>query len=70
MAGDSLKRPPVGFDASHPMLEDLKRKDFIGAMDVADNEILDGELIKTSLDAFRTARPFMRFLCQALGVPF
>lgn len=70
LAGDSLKRPPLGFDASHPMLEDLKRKDFIGAMDVADNEILDGELIKTSLDAFRTARPFMRFLCQTLGVPF
>ena len=28
MAGDSLKRPPAGFDPNHPLVEDLKRKDF------------------------------------------
>ena len=27
--GDSLQRPPKGFDAEHPLIEDLKRKDFI-----------------------------------------
>ena len=29
--GGSLKRPPRGFPADHPCIEDLKRTDFIGA---------------------------------------
>ena len=29
--GGSLKRPPRGFPADHPWIEDLKRTDFIGA---------------------------------------
>lgn len=28
-AGDSLKSAPRGFDPEHPLVEDLKRKDFI-----------------------------------------
>src|SRR4051812_3733008 len=28
LAGESLKRPPPGFDAGHPLIEDIKRKDF------------------------------------------
>ena len=27
LEGDSLKRPPKGFDPEHPRIEDLKRKD-------------------------------------------
>ena len=29
LTGLSLKRPPRGFDPNHPMIEDLKRKDFV-----------------------------------------
>jgi uncharacterized protein (TIGR02453 family) len=29
LGGDSLKRPPRGFDPDHPLIEDLKRKDFV-----------------------------------------
>ena len=29
MYGESLKRPPPGYDPGHPLIEDLKRKDFI-----------------------------------------
>src|SRR5437870_4211940 len=28
--GDSLKRPPAGFDPAHPLIEDIKRKSFTG----------------------------------------
>src|SRR6516225_6904620 len=31
MAGESLKRPPPGFDAGHPFIEDIKRKDLTSA---------------------------------------
>src|SRR2546423_4311299 len=30
LIGDALKRPPPGFEANHPLIEDLKRKDFVG----------------------------------------
>ena len=29
LEGDSLKRPPRGYEADHPLVEDLKRKDFV-----------------------------------------
>ena len=29
LSGDSLKRPPRGYPADHPLIEDLKRKDHI-----------------------------------------
>ena len=31
LEGDSLKRPPRGYEADHPLVEDLKRKDFVAA---------------------------------------
>ena len=34
LRGQSLKRPPRGYDAAHPMIEDLKRKDFIAGDDL------------------------------------
>ena len=40
--GESLKRPPRGFDANHPLIEDLKRKDFIGTGEL-DEEIVCGD---------------------------
>jgi uncharacterized protein (TIGR02453 family) len=30
LEGDSLKRPPRGFPPDHPLVEDLKRTDFLG----------------------------------------
>ena len=70
LAGDSLKRPPSGYAAEHPLIDDLKRKDFIGVAEVAADALFEGSFVDDCLDAFRTARPFMRFLCQALEVPF
>ena len=34
LAGDSLKRPPRGFDPDHPLIEDLKRKDFLASIEI------------------------------------
>ena len=30
LAGDSLSRPPRGYAADHPAIDDIRRKDFIG----------------------------------------
>lgn len=70
LEGESLKRAPGGFDLDHELIDDLKRKDFIAVQHVpqsfATNAKLPAELAKT----YRVGLPLMRFLCDALNVPF
>ena len=69
-AGDSLKRPPKGYDADHPLIDDLKRKDFIVVQSLDARTITQPDFVKQSTDAFKAAVPFTRFLCNAIGVGF
>ncbi|MGH2729035.1 MAG: DUF2461 domain-containing protein, partial [Actinomycetota bacterium] len=68
--GDSLKRPPGGYDGNHPFVEDLKRKDFIGVASIAQRSVTSNGFIRDYAHMCRAARPFMRFLCESVGVPF
>ena len=70
LAGDRLKRPPKDFDPEHPLIEDLKWKDYIGIAERPDSFVTDGELHKALAKMFKAGTPFMRFLCEALAVPF
>ena len=70
LEGDSLKRAPKGFDPEHPLIEDLRRKDFIGVNSVTQAYATDPDLPKALASSFRDGLPLMRFLCDALSVPF
>ena len=70
LAGESLKRPPRDFPADHPLIEDLKRKDFIGACELNEEEVLDARFLDRVASSFTAARPLMRFLCEAINIPF
>jgi uncharacterized protein (TIGR02453 family) len=70
LRGDSLKRSPRGFPADHPHVEDLKRTDFIGLSEVSERDVLDEAFADGVAARFATARRWMRFLCEALKVPF
>ena len=70
LVGDSLKRAPKGFDPQHPLIVDLKRKDFIAIQNLDLGEVSSKDFIKASAAAFRSAKPLMRFLCEAIHVPF
>ncbi len=70
LRGESLVRPPKGFSADHPHIEDLKRKDFIAVCPLADQDVLGQALVDTCLVRFRAAEPWMRFLCHAGAAPF
>jgi len=69
-AGDSLKRPPKGFDAEHPLIDDLKRKDHICLCELDHDELFDPAIVKNSIAKFRLTKPYMAFLCKAIGVKF
>ncbi len=70
LEGDRLKRPPKGFDPEHALVEDLKRKDFIGVAKVPQKKITSPDLPQELAKVFGAATPLMRFLCEAVSVPF
>ena len=70
IGGDSLKKAPRGFDEDHPLIEDLKRKDFIASTRVTQKSITSDHFMDDFAGNCRRAAPFMKFLCEAVGVPF
>ncbi|MEM7481883.1 MAG: DUF2461 domain-containing protein [Acidobacteriota bacterium] len=70
LAGDSLKRPPRGYDADHPLIDDLKRKDFIAITHLTEKDALAPGLLDRLEALCRQTAPLMRFLCKAVDVPF
>src|SRR6266849_4338954 len=52
MAGESLKRPPAGYAAAHPLIEDIKRKDFASSSLLDDRQVCGPDFMKSVLDAF------------------
>ncbi len=70
LAGDSLTRPPRGYAADHPAIDDLKRKDFIGLAALSFAEATGPGLVKLASERFAAAAPLMKFLCEAQGVQY
>ena len=70
IVGDSLKRSPKGFDADHPLIEDLRRKDHIAWVDFDEEEVVSPGFLEEFAGVCRQAAPYMRFLTSALGLPF
>jgi uncharacterized protein (TIGR02453 family) len=70
LEGDSLKRPPSGYDASHPLIDDLKRKDFIALARLDEKTVTAPGFADELAATLRTSAPFVRFLCDATGVRF
>ncbi|PIW46784.1 MAG: TIGR02453 family protein [Zetaproteobacteria bacterium CG12_big_fil_rev_8_21_14_0_65_54_13] len=68
--GDSLKTAPRGFDKAHPLIEDIRRKDFIGISDIPAALIEQADLADIACDYFTAAAPMMQFLCRALRLPY
>ena len=70
LQGESLQRPPRGFDKNHELIDDIKRKSFIAVRDLDPDACLQPQFQRTVEKSFRAAEPFMRFLCAATGVRF
>jgi uncharacterized protein (TIGR02453 family) len=68
--GDSLTRPPKGFDADSPHIEDIKRKSFFAMRTVAPRDTLGDDFLEQVAATFAAASPLMRFICKAVEVPF
>lgn len=70
LGGESLKRPPRGFHADHPLIDDLKRKDFIAIASVGADEITRADFAEVCAANFGAADAYMYYLCTALDLPY
>jgi len=70
LVGDSLKRPPRGFDPEHTAIEELKRKDFISIENFSQTTACSAGFIDMVAESFEIASPLVRFLTEAVGQRF
>jgi len=70
LGGESLKRPPRGFDKEHPLIDDIKRKSFIAVRFLAVEDCLKPQFQRSVETSFKQLTPYMAFLCAAVGVKF
>jgi len=68
--GERLKRPPVGYDPNHPLIEDIKRKSFFSMQNIEPTLALKPEFIEITCDIFKGASPLMKFITDSVGLGF
>ena len=70
LVGESLKSAPRGYSIDHPLIEDLRRTSYCGLVSVTKTKVMRKDFVDHSLELFQQARPLMKFLCDALGLPY
>jgi uncharacterized protein (TIGR02453 family) len=70
LSGDSLLRAPAGYSIDHPLIEDLRRKDFIGVCELSPAAARRADFVEESAAVCRAGSPLVRYLCKALDIPF
>ncbi|MGR3810568.1 DUF2461 domain-containing protein [Jiulongibacter sp. NS-SX5] len=62
LEGESLKRPPKGYDAEHQYIDLLKRKSFLATHQVKDAEVTKSDFPAYAAGVFQTLKPLGDFL--------
>jgi uncharacterized protein (TIGR02453 family) len=68
--GESLVRPPKGYPADHPLIDDLKRKSFIATVDLTQKQLTANSFFADFAQLCRAGSPLMGFLCRAVGIAY
>ena len=68
--GDRLSRPPRGYDADHPLIDDLRLKDFTVFTQLDEADACAPGFLDRFVEICRASAPFMRFLTEAVGQPW
>ena len=70
LEGESLQRPPAGFDPQHELITDLKRKDFVGAAPLTEAEVCSPDFLKIAIARYKALSPMIDWLCGALDLDY
>lgn len=68
LEGDSLMRPPRGFDPNHPFIADIRMKDLVASIALTEEQICSGKLMRDFASACRKMSPLVEFTTKALGL--
>ncbi len=68
LEGESLTRPPRGFDPKHPLIKDIKRKDFVASVAMTEEQVCGPRFMRDFTAACRTMLPLVKFTTGALGL--
>jgi uncharacterized protein (TIGR02453 family) len=70
LGGDALKRHPSGYDPAHPLLADLKRKDYIALAHFTEEQACAPDFLHVFIETCRAFAPLTHFLTTALELPW
>jgi uncharacterized protein (TIGR02453 family) len=68
ISGDRFRRTPFGCDSNHPLVEDLKLRDFLAMTTFNEEDACSPTFIDRFQKTCEAAAPFMRFLTTALDL--
>jgi uncharacterized protein (TIGR02453 family) len=66
LSGETLKRPPRGYDPEHPLADDLKRKEYVAITGFDERDACAPDFAARLEQAWRAGAPLLRFLTRAL----
>lgn len=69
-SGEKLKTSPRDYPKDHPLIDDLRRIDFIAISPLQESDFFRDDLVKLLIERIKQAKPLMRFLCDAIDVPY
>jgi len=70
LEGERLARPPRGYDPEHPLIDDLRRKDFVATVRLSEADACRPDFVERYAATCHAAAPLMRFLTEAVGLPW
>jgi uncharacterized protein (TIGR02453 family) len=70
LGGDSLIRAPRGVDPDHPMIEDLKRKDFVSMEESTQESACREGFLDQFVSTCRRTSPLVAYLTEAVGLAY
>lgn len=68
--GESLVRPPRGFDPDHPLIEDLKRRDFVAGTALTEEQVCSPDFMDEYTELCYAVAPLVEYLTRAVGLNF
>jgi uncharacterized protein (TIGR02453 family) len=70
LEGASLRRAPRGYAENHPLIEDLKRQDFVVSVKLSAAQVCGPRFLLDVTGAAKKMAPLLKFLAHAQGLQF
>ncbi len=70
LGGETLVRPPRGYDPTHELIDDLKRKDFVASAGFSEELACSADLLPWLVATFKQVAPLVDYLCAAQELEF